>query len=77
MIPTKNNVNLESVKENKLVQDNKMKLVVLSKGPEVTDDYKKGDRVFLDVGVELRAIEVDGTKYLVAKDHEIIDYMKK
>ena len=77
MIPTKNNVILESVKENKLVQDNKMKLVVVSKGPDVTDEYQTGDRVFLDVGIELRAIEVGKDKYLIAKDNEIISYSKK
>jgi len=77
MIPTKNNVILESVKENKLVQDNKMKLVVVSKGPDVTDEYQTGDRVFLDVGIELRAIEVGKDKSLIAKDNEIISYSKK
>ena len=77
MIPTKNNVNLESVKENKLVQDKKMKLVVVSKGPDVTDGYEEGDRVFLDVNVQLRELKSDGVTYLVAKDHEIIDYTKK
>jgi len=77
MIPTKNNVILESVKENKLIKDNKMKLVIASKGPDVTDEYKTGDRVYLDVGVELRSIEVGKDKFLIAKDNEIISFSKK